>query len=164
MENLAENHDGNQRAGYGRTILFAHGKVDPVEAGRKGGRASVLARRLAGQKRLEEKIANGRNGQAQAFVLRLRLQREQHLEAERLRVDRELVELENWSARAREELESTLAELEQARAEREAELASALVDEQSLGTLLRRADAAGLLEPALLRMGFEPDDDDHLAP
>src|SRR5262249_43493060 len=86
---------------------FAFGLADPVECGKKGARASVLARRLAGQRRLEEKIEASRSGQAQAFLLRVRMEREAKLEAERVRLDRWCCEL--------------LDEVDAARAERERE-------------------------------------------
>ena len=70
--------------------------VDPREAGRKGGRASGLSRRLRPQRQLEEGIVESRNGAAKAKLLEIRMRRERELEQERIRMDAAV-------ARAREE-------------------------------------------------------------
>jgi hypothetical protein len=150
MENLTEKHDGSQRAGYGRTILFAHGKVDPVEAGRKGGRASVLARRLAGQRKLEERISSTKNGAALFSLYRVRLEREARLEEERLAADKELVAIEEQTIEEQERLQDLRRQVDEA----EAQLEAALTDPSVLTHLLRNADERGLLEPCLVQLGF----------
>jgi hypothetical protein len=132
--------------------------VDPSAAGKKGAQASLLTKRLASQRRLEERIEGGKNGQAQAFLLRVRMRREAELEQLRIYADKELVAIEEWTITAREELEETLAELERARSEREAQLEQALVDEPTLTHLLANCDQA-MLERVLISMGFENDDD-----
>jgi hypothetical protein len=132
-------------------------RYDVSQHGREGGIASGLSRRLRPQRELEAKILNGRNGQAQAFLLRVRMQREARLETERLRVDRELVELENWSARAREELEETLAELERARSEREAQLEAAKDGDHDALVALLAAAGEQRVEVALGQLGWLED-------
>jgi hypothetical protein len=116
----------------------------------EGGRARVLARRLAGQRELEEKIANGKNGQAQAFLLRVRMQREAALEQMRIAADRELVALEEQTIEEQERLQDLRRQVDEA----EAQLEAALTDPSVLTHLLRNADERGLLEPALVQLGF----------
>jgi hypothetical protein len=152
MSNLAENHAVGSPPG-----LFAYGKADPSECGRLGGHASVLSRRLAGQKRLEEKIVSTKNGAALYSLLRDRRQREAELERQRLAADRELVAIEEWTITAKEELESTLAELERARSEREAQLEAAKDgDHDALADVLRAAGEEAT-EVALSQLGWLED-------
>jgi hypothetical protein len=130
---------------------FGDGRVNPQEAGRRGGIASGASRRMRQQRQLEERIVNGKNGQAQAFVLRLRLERDRQLEAERTRLDA-------WCSALVDDVEAEqrrLAELREERRQAEAELDAAKSDEQVLERLLRDADANGLLERVLERMAFE---------
>lgn len=65
MSNLATNHNGGH-TGLVETRAFGAGKVDPVEAGRRGGVASGLARRLRPQRELELGIVASNNGAAKA--------------------------------------------------------------------------------------------------
>jgi hypothetical protein len=128
--------------------------IDPSAAGK---RSTKAARQLAKQRRLEAKIEAGKNGQAQAFLLKLWLEREAELAAARIAADRDVVELEEWGLRAREDLEQALAELRQVDEQLErqrAELERASKDEQQLEALLRAADGSGLLERVLVRMNF----------
>ena len=90
---------------------------DPVEIGRKGGHASVLARRLAGQRKLEKRIEESRSGAALYALLRVRMERERELEHQRIEADCELVELEAWAGQARIDLEEAIEQREQVEAE-----------------------------------------------
>ena len=85
------------------------------------------------------------------------LQREAGLEARRIAADRELVELEEWTITVKQELESTLAELERARSEREAQLEAAKDgDHDALADVLRAAGEEAT-EVALSQLGWLED-------
>jgi hypothetical protein len=140
MVNLAEKPDDSRVATPSEAHAFARGKVDPREAGRRGGVNSGISRRLRPQRILEEKILASHNGMAILKVLELRRQREAELLAEELRRDKSLVELEQFEIDVREHVEAVVSELEQRRAELasvEAKLEAALTDDDALGNLLR---------------------------
>jgi hypothetical protein len=59
--------------------------VDPVEAGRKGGRASGVSRRLRPLRELEQGVLESRNGLAKFELLRLKRKQLAALEAKAAR-------------------------------------------------------------------------------
>jgi hypothetical protein len=61
--------------------------VDLREAGRRGGQASGLSRRLRKQRQLEAKVLESRNGAAAVKLLEIQLRRDRELEKERIRQD-----------------------------------------------------------------------------
>src|SRR5262245_11975150 len=82
-ENLPAKHSGRFVLPPNQPHVFAHGKVDPVEAGRRGGLSSGLSRRLRHQRALEQRILEARNGAAHFALLRVRMERERDLERAR---------------------------------------------------------------------------------
>ena len=85
--------------------------VDPVEAGRRGGQASGLSRRLRHQRELEAKIASTRNGAAIFGLYRTQLERDQALERERIRLDRTCMQLMDWAEEERATLQRLRADV-----------------------------------------------------
>jgi hypothetical protein len=145
--------------GYGRPPeQYRFGtRPDQVEVSRKGGYATALARRLAPERQLEAKVAASKNGAALYSLLRDRRQREAGLEARRIAADRELVELEEWTITVKQELESTLAELERARSEREAQLEAAKDGDHDALVALLRAAGEQAVERAADELGWIED-------
>lgn len=136
--------------------MFGAG-IDPSAAGKK----SLVGRKLREQKRLEEAVLERGNGYARLKVLELRRQRQEALEAERLRLDHECVALYD----EREEVGAQVAELrderDRARNARAAlvrrlELlrASVSASEAQLVERLRALHEADGLEPALEKLGL----------
>jgi hypothetical protein len=68
------------------TRAFAQGKVDPVEAGRRGGIASGIARRLKPLRDLERGVIESRNGAAKVKLLEQKQKELAALEREQARV------------------------------------------------------------------------------
>src|SRR5262245_39449789 len=66
---------------------------DPVEAGRRGGRASALSRRLRPIRELERGIAESNNGAAKVALLRQKRQEMAAVEREQIRLDRLVCDL-----------------------------------------------------------------------
>jgi hypothetical protein len=141
---------------------FGYG-IDPVAAGRRGGIASGVSRRLKDERQLEARVFELRNGAAIYSVLRDKRARDAELELARRRADRDLAEADLALLDATEqlaELNAQLRVLDERIAEREAQLQSALADEQVLGTLLRNCDQAALQRTLLALDYVWVDDDD----
>jgi hypothetical protein len=119
--------------------------VDPVEAGRRGGQASARARKMKPLRELEARIAQSRNGAAIYGLYQVELKRSQELERERLRADRELVQLMHWTDQERETL-ADLTRREKLLRESIAANQTALVDR------LRALHDDGGLEPVLIEL------------
>jgi hypothetical protein len=135
---------------------FAYGKVDPVEAGRKGGSQPK------GSKMLRTAIRNvleSNDGQSNAWLARLELERERARGRELYRKDKELAEMDELLLSVREQVELAIAERNQLDAEREAQLEQALVDDDALGTLLRNVGTERL-ERVLPLVGLQWYDED----
>jgi hypothetical protein len=159
----ATNHE-TKRPG----VRFGAG-IDPVSAGRAGGIASGLSRRLRPQRELEAKIAATKNGAALAVLLRTHLERDQALEREILQRDGRVMQLMDWEeelngkiaalrVRARE-LEAELRGKIEALGERETELRRQLETDDGVRTWLElvgeeRATAAAIA------LGWGEGDDD----
>jgi hypothetical protein len=140
---------------------FANGKVDPREAGRRGGVQSGISRRLRPQRLLEERIAASSNGAALFALLKVRQDREQELERRRLEADRQLIELESWSGRAQLDLEQAIERREQVEAELasvEARLEAARSDQEILKEVLLAAGEERVSD-AVESLGWYDDDE-----
>jgi hypothetical protein len=139
--------------GYGRPpVEWRFGnRPDQVEVSRRGQRASVVAHKLAGQRRLERKVEESNNGAALFALLRVRMQREAELERQRLAADKELAEMDGFILDARDELRR-LDELAEQRREL---LAQPLSDEQVDHLLSEIGEAR--LEAAIERKGWFDD-------
>jgi len=98
METTPRRVPNAQRFGYER---------DAAEAGRRGGQASGLARRLRQQRQLEEMILASNNGAAKAKVLEIRMRRESELDAARIEADNFVHQLTTEA----DGLEQTIADL-----------------------------------------------------
>jgi hypothetical protein len=160
--NQATNHDGGNVHVLPVPHAFAFGKIDPREAGRRGGIASGLARRLKNERTMEARVLELRNGAAIYSVLRDRRQRDAELEAARRQADRELAEadLALYDARQQlDELDAQLRTLDERIAERERRLEASRSDEANLESILRDAGEARV-EAACIRIGWLPDEDE----
>jgi hypothetical protein len=139
--------------------------IDAVEAGRRGGVASGVSRRLRPQRRLEEAIASTKNGAAIYGLYRTQLERDKALERERHRADQTLLWLMDETDRERatitrlrerrRQYETVLAERFAKLEERERQLAAAVAaDEGELVDRLRQLDQAGGLDTVLEATGL----------
>jgi hypothetical protein len=153
MTKLETNHAGATNLGFGK------GKVDPVEAGRRGGIASGMSRRQRPQRELEQRIASSRNGAAQLGLLKVMQARDGDLIKDRARIDyaicdlldeqdAEQAKLERLQERSRE-LEAELRGKVDALEAREAELRRQLETDDGVRTWLElvgeeRATAAAI--------------------
>jgi hypothetical protein len=130
---------------------FAHGKVDPVEAGRKGGSQPK------GSKALRTAIRNvleSNDGQSNAWLARVELEREKARGRELYRKDRELAELDlllfdvnEQLDEARDELRAVDARLEAAK-EGDHDALVELLRAAGEQAVERAADELGWLEDA----------------
>jgi hypothetical protein len=100
-----ENVNGAPGQSAGRQPPRFGAGVDPVEAGRKGGRASGIARRLKPLRELEAGIVESRNGAAKAKLLELKHREMADLARERRRADEIVMRLMDEADREREEIE-----------------------------------------------------------
>jgi hypothetical protein len=128
-------------------LKFGDG-IDASAAGRRGGQASVLSRRLRKQRQLEAKVLESRNGAAAVKLLEIEMRRERELEHERRRMDERVRQADQTLERLtdwREQEEQRLAEL---RAQCD-ELRRTVETGEGLVELLRVAHDRGLLEDAL---------------
>jgi hypothetical protein len=137
--------------------------VDLSEAGRKGGRASGLSRRLKPLRQLEEGIAESRNGAAKMRLLEAKQREHNELLREQRWADETLMRLMDEQDKEREALErlkarrdELVAEAEQsldALEQREQVLAAAVqADESALLGRLRAVHEAGQLEGLLVSL------------
>jgi hypothetical protein len=142
--------------------------IDARAAGRRGGQASGLSRRLRPQRQLEEKIINSKNGAAQAKLLEIRMRREAALDRERTRLDRLVCHLMDEAdaeramiARLRErrrEYEAAVTQRLAALEQREAELRERLETDAGLDAFLNDQGEANI-RASCLRLGWIDDDD-----
>jgi hypothetical protein len=119
---------------------FGYG-IDPVAAGRRGGIASGVSRRLKDERQLEARVFELRNGAAIYSVLRDKRARDAELKLARRQADRDLAEADLALLDATEqlaELNAQLRSLDERIAAREAELEQAAVSDPSLKELLAR--------------------------
>jgi hypothetical protein len=147
-----------QRFGY---------EQDAAAAGRRGGKASVLSRRLKGQRELERRIAEEtKNGAAMFGLLRLREEREQDLRNRRAAADAHLAQTDYMLCGLLNEVDANRGYLERLKAEYGEKLAAvreledrerlleqaARADEAELLDRLRELHEAGKLEPLLVAL------------
>jgi hypothetical protein len=136
--------------------------ADPREAGRAGGRASQLSRRLRAQRQLEERIAATKNGAAIFGLYRTQLERDQALNRERVKADRHVMELDMLADGLRETIKDLDREVDERRLEVAAlearRLALSSIDDTTLITLLRDAGEE-MTERALREIGWLDESD-----
>lgn len=134
--------------------------IDPREAGRRGGIASGVSRRLRPQRELEAKIASTRNGAAIAVVYKTQLERDRALEHARIAADRDVMRLMDMADHEREEIASLrerkveVVERINALVQREAELRAKAETPEGLAEILADVPEERL-ERALIALGHE---------
>jgi hypothetical protein len=136
--------------------------VDPVEAGRRGGRASGIARRLKPLRELEAGIAESRNGAAKMKLHEVKRRQLAELERAQLEADRTVMWLMDQAdaeratiARLRErrrQYELAVGERIEALEQREQDLRRTVDTGEGLVDLLRVAHERGWLEGALVEL------------
>jgi hypothetical protein len=152
-------HPGIAEALAAKPWLFGSGRPDrdPVLNGHKGGTAP---RRSATAHAAKQRVLASKNGQANFSLLRLELERQQARDRLVYARDKELFEMDELLAQARDELHAIDLQVE----EQERRLEHSRSDERVLLEVLRNADANGLLAKVLPQLDYEWVDDDGVAP
>jgi hypothetical protein len=160
MTNLEAKHAS------GTGLGFAKGKVDPREAGWRGGIASGITRRLAPQRALEAKVLESRNGAAAVRLLELRMRRDQALEREIIERDGRVMWLMDEEDRLRAEDQAERGRIAALREEcreleaREAELRRSLETDDGVRAWLELVGEERAFAAAIELGWADADDDD----
>jgi hypothetical protein len=152
MTELADNHRVGSPAG-----LFAHGRADPIECGRKGGSAP---RRSSTARTALSRVLASKAGAPNYQIYRLELEKEQARQREVYARDREILAMDEMLAAVREQVEEQLAVRERVDAElaeREAQLEQARSDPAALKECLQAAGERAV-ELAVIELGWWVDD------
>jgi DNA repair exonuclease SbcCD ATPase subunit len=150
----AEHQNGEHQVArpQGRISRFGS-TTDPVEAGRRGGKASAAQRRFREIRRIEDAILESGNGAAKVAVLRARMERDRALEAERTRADLLVCELLDEADRVKEEIAHHRGERNRLIEERNALLAEGDELRQAIDVLRKRLNTEAGLEAWLTELG-----------